>query len=46
MKPTYFDLTVADMDAACRFFAAVLGWRFKKLPMPLRVLPDHRRAAE
>ena len=34
MKPTYFDLTVSDLDAARRFFEAVLGWRFERFPMP------------
>lgn len=34
MKPTYFDLTVTDLDAARRFFEQVLGWRFEKFPMP------------
>lgn len=34
MKPTYFDLTVTDLDAARRFFERVLGWRFEKFPMP------------
>lgn len=34
MKPTYFDLTVRDLDAARRFFEAVLGWRFERFPMP------------
>jgi predicted enzyme related to lactoylglutathione lyase len=34
MKPTYFDLTVTDLQAARRFFEHVLGWRFEKFPMP------------
>lgn len=34
MKPTYFDLTVADLEAARHFFEWVLGWRFEKFPMP------------
>jgi predicted enzyme related to lactoylglutathione lyase len=34
MKPTYFDLTVADLDAARSFFGALFGWRFEKFPMP------------
>jgi hypothetical protein len=34
MKPTYFDLTVEDLDAARGFFAAVFGWRFERFPMP------------
>lgn len=34
MKPTYFDLTVADLDAARAFFRRVLGWTFEKFPMP------------
>lgn len=29
MKPVYFDLTVRDLDAASRFFSAVLGWTFE-----------------
>lgn len=28
MRPSYFDLTVSDVSAAKRFFAAVLGWKF------------------
>ncbi len=34
MKPTYFDLTVSNLDAARRFFERVLGWHFEKFPMP------------
>ena len=34
MKPIYFDFTVADLDAARRFFERVFGWRFRKFPMP------------
>ena len=34
MKPAYFDLTVLDLAAARRFFAAVFGWRFERFPMP------------
>jgi uncharacterized protein len=34
MKPTYFDLTVADVAGAMRFFQEVLGWRFERFPMP------------
>jgi len=34
VKPTYFDFTVSDLDAARRFFEEVLGWRFEKFPMP------------
>ena len=34
MKPTYFDLTVTDLEAARRFFERVLGWQFEKFPMP------------
>lgn len=34
MKPTYFDLSVRDLGAARRFFAAVLGWRLERFPMP------------
>lgn len=34
MKPTYFDLTVADVASAKAFFDAVLGWRFEKFDMP------------
>jgi predicted enzyme related to lactoylglutathione lyase len=34
MKPTYFDLTVRDLERARRFFAAVFGWEFERFPMP------------
>lgn len=34
MKPTYFDMTVADLGAARKFFENVLGWRFERFPMP------------
>ena len=34
MKPTYFDLTVADLDVARHFFSGVLGWGFERFPMP------------
>ncbi len=34
MKPTYFDLTDTDLDAAREFFDSVLGWRFERFPMP------------
>jgi len=34
MKPTYFDLTVTDVEKAIRFFSEVLGWKFARLPMP------------
>jgi len=34
MKPTYFDLSVTDLEAARRFFERALGWRFEKFPMP------------
>jgi uncharacterized protein len=34
MRPTYFDLTVKDLDAARAFFGAVLGWTFERFPMP------------
>lgn len=34
MKPTYFDMTVADLGAARKFFEAVFGWRFERFPMP------------
>lgn len=34
MKPTYFDLTVTDLDAARDFFGTVLGWQFDRFPMP------------
>lgn len=33
MKPTYFDLTVANVAEAKVFFEAVLGWRFEKFEM-------------
>jgi predicted enzyme related to lactoylglutathione lyase len=34
MKPTYFDLTVANVARAKAFFEATLGWRFEKFDMP------------
>ena len=34
MKPTYFDLTVSDVNHAMTFFGKVLGWRFVKFEMP------------
>jgi predicted enzyme related to lactoylglutathione lyase len=34
MKPTYFDLTVADLATARAFFESVLGWRFERFSMP------------
>jgi predicted enzyme related to lactoylglutathione lyase len=34
VKPTYFDLTVEDVDRAKAFFERVLGWRFQKFDMP------------
>lgn len=34
MKPTYFDLTVRNIDQARTFFEKVLGWRFERFPMP------------
>ena len=34
MKPTYFDLTVSDLEAARGFFGEVLGWTFERFPMP------------
>lgn len=34
MKPTYFDLTVADLATARTFFESVLGWQFERFPMP------------
>ncbi len=34
MKPGYFDMTVTDLAAARAFFAAVLGWKFERFPMP------------
>jgi predicted enzyme related to lactoylglutathione lyase len=32
MKPSYFDMTVHDVDKARQFFEHVFGWRFEKLP--------------
>jgi uncharacterized protein len=32
MKPSYFAMTVHDVDRARRFFGSVFGWRFEKLP--------------
>ena len=34
MKPRYFDLTVADLESARRFFGNVFDWRFERFPMP------------
>jgi catechol 2,3-dioxygenase-like lactoylglutathione lyase family enzyme len=34
MKPTYFDLSVLNVQQAKSFFEAVLGWRFEKFDMP------------
>lgn len=34
MRPTYFDLTVHDVEKARGFFERVLGWRFERFPMP------------
>lgn len=34
MKPTYFDLTVENVEVAKNFFEPVLGWRFERFPMP------------
>lgn len=34
MKPTYFDLTVEDVEVAMGFFGEVLGWKFERFPMP------------
>ena len=34
MKPTYFDLTVSNLENARKFFEQVLSWRFEKFPMP------------
>jgi uncharacterized protein len=34
MKPTYFDLTVADPGRARSFFERVLGWQFEQFDMP------------
>lgn len=34
MKPTYFDLTVVDLEASRRFLERVFGWRFKRFPLP------------
>jgi predicted enzyme related to lactoylglutathione lyase len=34
MKPTYFDLTVANVAQARAFFEATLGWRFERFDMP------------
>jgi predicted enzyme related to lactoylglutathione lyase len=37
MKPTHFDFSVSDLDAARRFFEAALGWRFERFPMPYEI---------
>ncbi len=34
MKPTYFDLTVKDVNQARTFFQEIFGWRFERFPMP------------
>jgi len=34
MKPTYFDLTVENLEEAKVFFERVFGWHFEKFPMP------------
>jgi uncharacterized protein len=34
MKPVYFDLTVANLEAAKGFFSQLFGWRFERFPMP------------
>ena len=34
MKPTYFDLTVRNLNDARRFFEEVFAWRFQHFPMP------------
>lgn len=39
MKPRYFDLTVADVEAARRFFEACLNWRF----VPFGPIPGYYR---
>lgn len=31
MKPTFFDMTVQDVDKARQFFEGVFGWQFDKL---------------
>lgn len=38
MKPTYFDLTVRDLEKAKAFFSDVLGWEFEPFgPSYLRI---------
>ena len=46
MRPTYFDLTVADIGAARGFFEAVLGWRFERFPMPYEYYRIHAGAPD
>lgn len=41
MKPTYFDLTVTNLDAARHFFETVLGWQFERFPMPYEYYRIH-----
>lgn len=41
MKPTYFDLSVADLARARSFFESVLGWRFEKFDMPYEYYRIH-----
>ncbi len=41
MKPTYFDLTVTNLDSARQFFATVLDWQFERFPMPYEYYRIH-----
>jgi predicted enzyme related to lactoylglutathione lyase len=34
VKPIYFDLSVADLAKARRFFEEALGWKFERFAMP------------
>jgi predicted enzyme related to lactoylglutathione lyase len=46
VKPTYFDLTVTNLDVARRFFESVLGWRFERFPMPYEYYRIHAGASD
>jgi uncharacterized protein len=37
VKPMHFDLTVADLAEARRFFEQVMGWKFERFPMPYEI---------
>lgn len=41
MKPTYFDLTVHDVQRAKQFFEHALGWQFEQFDMPYEYFRIH-----